>query len=108
NSDTTIAINYNDTAAQILEKLELAAGAGNFSVAFSGNRFDQATPGTLVITFTGSLAGASQTLMTVTPTSITGGTLSIAHTTTGSTGNLVVGAGSTVSFANGAFTVSDL
>lgn len=105
NGQTTIAINYNDTAAQILEKLELAAGAGNFTVSFSGNRFDQASPGTLVITFTGGLQWASQTLMTITPTGITGGTLSIAHTTAGSSGDITVSTGATVSVAIGNFTV---
>lgn len=87
---TTVAINYNDTAAQILEKLELAGGVGNFTVAFSGNRFDQATPGTLVITFIGGQASTAETLMTLTPTGITGGTLSIAHTTTGAPGTITV------------------
>jgi len=87
---TTVAIPYNATAAQITEYLEAVCGAGNASAAFSGNRFDQATPGSLVITFQNGQGSTAQTLMTLTPTGITGGTLSIAHTTTGAPGTITV------------------
>ncbi len=107
NGVTTAAIPYNATAAQILEFLEEAGGIGNFTATFSGNRFDQATPGSLVITFIGALASATQTLMTLTPTSITGGTLSIAHTTSGATGNVTVSAANfAVQFAASSIPVS--
>lgn len=104
---TTVAIPFNATAAQILEYLEAAGGAGNFTVAFAGNRFDQASPSALTITFIGALASASQTLMTLTPSGVTGGTLSIAHTTTGAPGTITVaGTGQTPSIPSTQSTVT--
>jgi hypothetical protein len=105
NGVTSIAIPFNATAAQITEYLEAACGAGNVVATFSGNRFDQATPGTLVITFTGALQYASQTLMTLTPSGVTGGTLSIAHTTPGATGAITLNGNTTITIAAGAFAI---
>lgn len=104
----TPAINFNDPATRILELLESLStiGAGNVNVAFSGNQFNQATPGSLVITFQGSLDNASQAVLTITPTGITGGTLSIVHTTAGASGTVTVsGTNQTVSFAIGQLSV---
>ncbi len=107
NGTTSVAIPYNATAATIEELLEAACGEGNITAAFSGNRFDQATPGTLVLTFGGTLRWASQTLMTLTPTGITGGTLSIAHTTPGGVGSQQpTTTGSQIQFAAAALTAS--
>lgn len=103
----TPAINFNDTAAHITELLESLSniGAGNVTAAFSGNRFDQASPGSLVITFGGALQYAAQAAMTITPSGITGGTLSIAHTTTGATGAITLNGNTTVTLAIGAVTI---
>lgn len=97
---TTVAIPYNATAATILELLEAANGIGTIqSVAFSNtNRFDQVSPGNLIITFA---AYAAVTLMTLTPTSITGGTISIAHTTTGATGAITLATSTTINLTSG-------
>ncbi len=104
---TTPVINYNDTAAHITELLESLSniGAGNVAATFATNRFDQASPSPLVVTFQGTLQYASQAVITITPTGITGGTIANVHTTTGATGSITLNGATTVTIAIGAFTI---
>lgn len=74
-SYTTAAINYNDNAATQQSALNTAIGAT--AVAVTGT-------GPFVYTFSGtSYAGIAQNLMTLNTASLTGGSATIAHTTTG-------------------------
>lgn len=74
---TTASLNYNDNAAAIQSALNAAGVLGTSGVGVTGT-------GPFVITFSGTAyAGKAQNLMTVNTGSLTGGSASIAHTTSG-------------------------
>ncbi|WP_179956703.1 phage tail protein [Amycolatopsis anabasis] len=81
-AQTTSAIPYNATPAQVQDALEALSNIGEGNVAVAGGPL----PGTAVtVTFVGALAGASQTLMTGSATGLTGGTspaINVTRTTT--------------------------
>jgi hypothetical protein len=75
---TTAALAYNAATATVQAELEKVFGTGN--IAVTGGPL----PGTdVVLTFQSKLAAMPITLMTISSTGLTGGTLSIAKTTTG-------------------------
>ncbi len=81
NGVTTGNINYNATAAQVQAAIDAALGGGNVTV--SGGPLT--TPTDITLNFMGAY-GYQPVTVTVTPTGITGGTISIVHTTPGTTG----------------------
>ncbi len=81
NGKTTAAIAYNATAAQVQAALDAALGGGNVTAAGG----PLSTPTDISLTFKGAYGYQPQTV-TVTPTGITGGTLSVVHTTPGTNG----------------------
>lgn len=81
-TNTTVAINPTDTAAQITAKL-LAATPKPLPFVASGGLLSAGSPVDVTLT---ALGGGVHAALTITPTSITGGTLSLVHTTTGTAG----------------------
>lgn len=76
---TTGAIAYNATAATVQTALTSAALG---DITASGGPF----PGAITLTFGGAYAGANQPAVVVTPTGLTGGTVTVATTTDGAPG----------------------
>lgn len=82
---TTTGIAFNATAAAVQAALELLTNIGTGNVLGAGGPL----PGTAVtITFQGTLAGKNVSLMTANSTGLTGGTASVAATTSGSPSTL--------------------
>lgn len=82
NAATTSAIAYNASAATVQADLVALAGVGSGQVSVSGTN-----GGPYTVEWTGTLAFASQTIMTADGSLLTGGTspsVSVAHTQTGS------------------------
>lgn len=90
NGETTAAIAFNATAAQVKAALETLNGINPGDVAVTGGPF----PGVLTLTFGGALAGQDLPQITATPTGLTGGTVTIATTTAGAPAGVQVGAAS--------------
>lgn len=86
-SETTAAINFDDTASEVDTALEALDNIGAGDVTCSGGPL----PGTpVVITFGNNLANAKMPLITVNDAGLTGGTdpqAAIVRTTTGAEGN---------------------
>jgi hypothetical protein len=87
---TTAAIAYNATAAQVLAALELLTSIGQGNMTATGG----ALPGSaVVVTFTNELGNEAQVAMTAT-SSLTGGTtpaVAVTRSTPGSTGEAIYG-----------------
>jgi flagellar hook protein FlgE len=100
---TTSALNWNSTAAQIDTALEALStiGAGNVNCAGG------ALPTDVTVTFAGTLAGQDAALITVDNTNMTGGTASVAETTTGRAVQGILGSTATASLLNGQIRITD-
>lgn len=96
--ETTAAIAYNANAAAVDSALEALSNIGAGNVTVSGT-----SPKT--VTFTGTLAGASQPLITADASGLTGGTdpdITVVQTTEGAIGQTIAGIlYDTVEFADG-------
>lgn len=88
-ADTTGNIAFNATTATVQTDLENLGDIGNGNVQVTG------TPGDYIVTFTGTLADSPQSVMSVNTGSLTGGSASVAHTTTGVTGATFTASGAT-------------
>lgn len=87
---TTAAIAYNAANSAIKSALEAVLGSGITVTMTAGTTL----PGTdSVITFGGSAAARPVPLMTISSTGLTGGVLTIAHTTTGRTAGSIAAIG---------------
>ncbi|MHC4094730.1 MAG: flagellar hook-basal body complex protein, partial [Planctomycetota bacterium] len=104
---TTAAIAYNATAAQVDSALEALSTIGVGGVTCTGGGF----PGTAVdVEFTGTLAGQDVALMTIDDSGLTGGISpagSVAETTKGRAVQGVLGSDATASLVNGRLVVTD-
>ena len=100
--ETTIALDFGDSAADIQAALEdlSTIGAGNVSCA-GGD-----LPADVTITFEGDLAGQDVAMITIN-SSLTGGTASIAETTTGRAVQGVLGGDATATLTNGQIVIAD-
>jgi len=100
---TTGALNWNSTAAQIDTALEALStiGAGNVTCAGGPLAAD------VTVTFAGTLAGTDAALITVDNTNMTGGTASVAETTPGRAVQGVLGSTATASLLNGQIRITD-
>jgi flagellar capping protein FliD len=83
NGETTEAINYNATAADIQSALEALAGVEAGDVYCSGSDLPG---GPVTITFGGSLAGMDITQMTVSDSTLDAGVVSVVETVKGNDG----------------------
>ena len=79
---TTTAIAYNATAAQVQAALEALGNINPGDVTVTGGPM----PALVSITFTGQYAGTDVPVLTGTPTGLTGGTITIATSTAGKGG----------------------
>lgn len=77
--ETTAAIAYNATAAAVQTALEALSNVDPGDVVVSGGPL----PGTITLTFGGRYVGRNVPQVTVTPTGLTGGTVTVATTTEG-------------------------
>ncbi len=84
--ETTGAINFNATAAAVQTALEALSNVNPGDVAVTGGPL----PGTITLTFGGRYLGTNVPQVTVTPTGLTGGTVTVATTTEGG-GNVTDG-----------------
>jgi flagellar hook protein FlgE len=103
---TTAALNYNSTAAQIDTALEALSNIGVGDVTCAGG----ALPGTAVtVTFTGALADTDAALMTIDTSGLTGGTSpggKVTETTKGGRDG-VLGTDATATLFNGKIRITD-
>lgn len=79
---TTGAIAYNAAAATVQTALESLANVDPGDITVTGGPL----PGTITLTFGGQYAGTNVAQVTVTPTGLTGGTVTVATTTQGAPG----------------------
>lgn len=79
--ETTAAIAFNATAATVQAALEALSNLNSGDVTVTGGPL----PGVMTLTFAGARAGANVPEVTVTPTGLTGGTVTVATTTQGGT-----------------------
>ena len=100
---TTAALNWNATFAEIDTALEALStiGAGNVTCAGGPLQAD------VTVTFAGTLAGQDAAMITVDNTNMTGGTASIAETTTGRAVQGILGTTATASLLNGQLRITD-
>ena len=88
---TTAAIPYNDTAAQVLAALELTSSIGQGNMSSTGGPL----PGTaVVVTFINELGSKAQAAMTANAAALTGGTtpaVAVTRSTPGTTGEAIYG-----------------
>lgn len=87
---TTSAIAYNANAATIQAALETLSNVAPGDIVVTGG----AWPSTATLTFGGAYAGTNVSEVTVTPTGLTGGTVTVNTTTQGSAAGVLVGAAS--------------
>jgi len=105
--EPTDPIPYNATAVQVDAALEALSTIGLNNVACSGTDLPG---GSIVVEFTGALAGQDVDLMTIDDSGLTGGTSptgSVAETTTGRAVQGVLGGQATASLVNGRIVVTD-
>lgn len=77
--ETTAAVAFNATAADVQTALEALSNVSPGDVVVTGGPL----PGTVTLTFGGRYAGVNVPQVTVTPTGLTGGTVTVATTTQG-------------------------
>lgn len=80
--ETTGAIAFDATAATVQAALEALSNVEPGEITVTGGPL----PGTITLTFGGRYAGRDLAQVTVTPTGLTGGTVTVATTTQGSAG----------------------
>lgn len=83
---TTAAIAFNATAAAVQSALEALSNIAPGDVAVTGGPL----PGAITLTFGGAYAGVDVAQVTVTPTGLTGGTVTVATTTEGVPNSITV------------------
>ncbi len=101
---TTAALNFNATAAEIDAALEALSTIGAGNVNCAGGPLDTAG---VTVTFTGALAGQDVGMITADNTNMVGGTASIAETTTGRAVQGILGSTATASLLNGQLRITD-
>ncbi len=105
--ETTAPIAFNATAAQVDAALEALSTIGAGNVACSG---PDLPGGSIVVEFTGALAGQDVALLTIDDSALTGGTSptgSVTETTTGRSVQGVLGGDATASLVNGRIVITD-
>ena len=100
---TTTALTWDDSAADIQAALEALSSIGAGNVTCAGG----ALPTDVTVTFAGTLAGQDAALITVDNTNMTGGTASVAETTTGRAVQGILGSTATASLLNGQIRITD-
>ena len=100
---TTAALNWNSTFAQIDTALEALSTIGAGNVTCAGGPL----PANVTVTFAGTLAGQDAAMITVDNTNMTGGTASIAETTPGRAVQGILGSTATASLLNGQIRITD-
>jgi flagellar hook protein FlgE len=100
---TTGALAFNATAAQIDTALEALSTIGAGNITCAGGPL----PANVTATFAGTLAGQDAAMITVDNTNMTGGTASIAETITGRSVQGVLGSTATASLLNGQIRITD-
>jgi flagellar hook protein FlgE len=107
NGETTSALDFDASAAEIQSALEALSTIGASNVACAGGDL----PGTPVtVTFQGSLAGTDVALISIDDSGLTGGTTptgSVAETTKGRAVQGVLGGDTTASLVNGQIRITD-
>ncbi len=101
---TTGALAFNATAAQIDTALEALSSIGAGNVTSAGGPLGTAG---VTVTFAGTLAGQDAAMVTVDNTNMTGGTASIAETTKGRAVQGILGSTATASLLNGQLRITD-
>ncbi|MDT8299987.1 MAG: flagellar hook-basal body complex protein [Sedimentisphaerales bacterium] len=100
---TTGALTWDDTAADIQTALEALSTIGAGNIVCAGGPL----PAGVTATFAGTLAGQDAALITVDNTNMTGGTASVAETTPGRAVQGVLGSTATASLLNGQIRITD-
>ena len=100
---TTAALNWNATAAQIDTALEALSTIGAGNVACAGGPL----PAGVTVDFQGTLAGTDVAMLTVDNTNMTGGTASVAETTKGRAVQGILSNTATASLVNGQLRITD-
>ncbi|MBW7990121.1 MAG: flagellar hook-basal body complex protein [Planctomycetes bacterium] len=100
---TTAALTWDDSAADIQTALEALSTIGTGNVACAGGPLPAGVTATLGVT----LAGQDVAMITVDNTNMTGGTASVAETTTGRAAQGVLGSTATASLINGQLRITD-
>ena len=101
---TTGALAFNATAAQIDTALEALSSIGAGNVTCAGGPLGTAG---VTVAFAGTLAGQDAAMVTVDNTNMTGGTASIAETTKGRAVQGILGSTATASLLNGQLRITD-
>ena len=101
---TTGALAFNATAAQIDTALEALSSIGAGNVTCAGGPLGTAG---VTVTFAGTLAGQDAAMVTVDNTNMTGGTASIAETTKGRAVQGILGSTATATLLNGQLRITD-
>ncbi len=101
---TTGALAFNATAAQVDTALEALSSIGAGNVTCAGGPLGTAG---VTVTFAGTLAGQDAAMVTVDNTNMTGGTASIAETTKGRAVQGILGTTATASLLNGQLRITD-
>ena len=100
---TTAALTWDDSAADIQAALEALSTIGAGNVTCAGGPL----PAGVTATFAGTLAGQDAAMITVDNTNMTGGTASIAETTPGRAVQGLLGSTATASLLNGQLRITD-
>ncbi len=100
---TTGALNWNESAANIDTALEALSTIGAGNVTCAGGIL----PANVTVTFAGTLAGTDAAMITVDNTNMTGGTASVAETTPGRAVQGVLGSTAVASLLNGQIRITD-
>ena len=100
---TTGALTWDDTAADIQTALEALSTIGAGNITCAGGPL----PAGVTATFAGTLAGTDAALITVDNTNMTGGTASVAETTPGRAVQGVLGSTAVASLLNGQIRITD-
>ena len=101
---TTAALNFDANFAQIDAALEALSTIGAGNVTCAGGPLGTAG---VTVTFAGTLAGQDAAMITVDNTNMTGGTASVAETTTGRAVQGILGNTATASLLNGQLRITD-
>jgi flagellar hook protein FlgE len=106
--ETTAALDFDATAAEVDTALEALSTIGAGNVNCTG----AALPGgSIVVEFTGTLAGQDVAMMTIDDSGLTGGTSptgTVTETTTGQAVQGVLGGDATASLVNGRLVITDV
>jgi flagellar hook protein FlgE len=100
---TTAALNWNDSAANIQAALEALSTIGAGNVSCAGGPL----PANVTVDFQGTLAGQDVSMLTVDNTLMTGGIASVAETTQGRAVQGILSNTATASLVNGQLRITD-